>query len=311
MGIENRDYLRSDSRSGPRWSGGATSDVVKGLIIANVVVFVLQLLWTRPLIVETPLGPMQVQGQRESVVQGWLELDADKVIQQGQIWRLLTYAFCHSTGTPWHILMNMYILFLTGRALQQYYGSREFLLFYLTAAVVSGLGFVLLNLVVGRESIAIGASGAVTAVLMMYALIHPQQVWYIFGIIPMKVIVIAILMMIYDLYPVLAELGGQSHRDSIAHSAHLAGYLFGFLYYRNNWRLAPLLDRLHLPKLRSLKPSKSRLKVYHPEKDVSPADLDERVDVLLQKVHERGEASLSDSERAFLAEASRKYRNKL
>ena len=234
------------------------------------------------------------------------------MLERGQVWRLLTYAFCHDRESVWHILMNMYILYITGRRLQQYYGSREFLLFYLTAAVVSGLGFLLLNQIVGRESsVAIGASGAVTAVLIIYALRHPHEVWYIFGVIPLQVMWIAILMVIYDLHPVLLELGGQPSRDAVAHSAHLAGYLFGFLYYYNGWRLSPLLDWFRWPDLRRLRQPRSKLKVYNPEREPSRADLDQRVDELLQKVHEQGEASLSDKERAFLADASRNYRNRL
>ena len=83
--------------------------------------------------------------------------------------------------------------------------------------------------------------------------------------------------------------------------------LFALFYQRRNWRLAPLFERLRMPNLkRALKP-KPKLRVYEPE---APADLEGRVDELLAKVAEQGEASLTDEERAELMAASRRYRNK-
>lgn len=94
----------------------------------------------------------------------------------------------------------------------------------------------------------------------------------------------------------------------IAHAAHLGGYLFGFLYERNNWRLSGLISGVSTNKLK-LPKRRSHLKVYAPEDE--SADLEARVDELLQKVHEQGESSLTDEERALLTEASRRYRTRL
>lgn len=291
MGIESRDYLRSDD--GPRSFGGAMTgtDFVKGLIIANVIVFVLQLLTARTHFVEY-----------------WLALGPDDVTQRFQVWRLLTYAFCHSTQSIFHILMNMYILYVTGRRIQAYYGPKEFLLFYLAAAILSGLGFIAMELVMGQVGYAIGASGAVASVFIVYAMRHPREQWLLFFVIPVQVKWLCILFILFDLNPLLVELGGGSAPTGIAHAAHLAGYLFGFLYERNNWRLSGLVsgistDKLKLPKRRS------HLKVYAPEDEAG--DIEARVDELLQKVHEQGESSLTDEERALLTEASRRYRTRL
>ena len=73
MGIENRDYLRDDQGTSRRGMAIDNVDIVKKLIIANVIIFVLQVLWTRTDIVETPFGNARVT---ESVVQSWLELDS-------------------------------------------------------------------------------------------------------------------------------------------------------------------------------------------------------------------------------------------
>lgn len=91
------------------------------------------------------LADQVVNSPRASVVQDWLELDTSKV-KQGQIWRILTSAFCHDRSGLWHILFNMLGLIWFGITLEHMYGDREFLLFYLTAAILSGLAFVGLDL---------------------------------------------------------------------------------------------------------------------------------------------------------------------
>ncbi len=291
MGIESREYLRSDD--GPRSFGGTLkgTDVVKGLIIANVVVFVLQLLTAR-----------------NGVVESWLALGPDVVTEKFQLWRLLTYAFCHSPNSIFHILMNMYILYVTGRRIQSYYGPKEFLLFYLTAAVLSGLGFIVMELVLGHVGYAIGASGAVAAVFIAYAMRHPREQWLLFFVIPVQVKWLCLLFILFDLQPLLAELGGGGAPTGIAHAAHLAGYLFGFLYERNHWHLSGVFSRVSTSKFKLPKRS-AHLKVYTPEDE--PGNLEARVDELLQKVHEQGESSLTDAERDLLTEASRRYRTRL
>src|SRR5262249_54483857 len=114
-------------------------------------------------------------GERVSRVQEWCELDSNKVVYQGQVWRLLTHAFCHERFGVLHILFNMLFLCWWGCTLESMYGSREFLLFYLTAAVVAGLAFVGLDMWTGSSTPGIGASGAVLAVTMLYALHFPRE----------------------------------------------------------------------------------------------------------------------------------------
>ena len=179
MGIENRDYYReSYRRSGyGGWSSSSLTPVCKNLIIATVVVYILQIL-----IVRTPT-PQDIQNQidalkrqyptatnedltyavdlnSQSVVQSWFELETHKVLR-GQVWRLVTCAFCHARTSVRHILFNMLLLFWFGSTLEKMYGSREFLLFYLAAAVAASLAFVALDLALDRSGRMIGASGAV------------------------------------------------------------------------------------------------------------------------------------------------------
>src|SRR4051794_8326914 len=101
MGIYDREYYR---RQGPSFLGSlsAQGQVLRGLLIANAVAFVLQLLTKEPLFPNT----------------GWFTeafiLDAEAVTQ-GQVWRLLSYAFLHDTSNWTHIVFNMLFLWWFGK----------------------------------------------------------------------------------------------------------------------------------------------------------------------------------------------------
>ncbi len=57
------------------------------------------------------LEALMMERKQVSLVQEWLELDTQKVVYQGQVWRLLTCAFCHDRFGIWHIFVNMFLLF--------------------------------------------------------------------------------------------------------------------------------------------------------------------------------------------------------
>ena len=143
------------------------------IIVANIVVFVLQIVTTRPtqMLVD---GEMFVR--RVSPVTQVLELDPQRVFH-GEIWRLVTYSFCHAADGRefvWHILFNMLFIGWWGTTLERMYGTREFVLFYLTAAMASGLAFLGLSWLQGDPTPAIGASGAVMAIMASYAIFFPR-----------------------------------------------------------------------------------------------------------------------------------------
>ena len=129
MGFENRDYARTDNRSysAPR----SRMSIIGWIIAVNVAVFVVQCIWTQPL-VEQPEGfedqIAHVPGQRVPVLNEWFSLDR-RAILQGQIWRLGTYDLLHDTtgDVPWHLFGNMYLLFLLTRKIVDVYSEREFL----------------------------------------------------------------------------------------------------------------------------------------------------------------------------------------
>lgn len=300
MGIYSRDYIRNDPRG---WSQQWLTSGCKWLIVANVVVFVLQLATTRTVLIQTEDG---IYPARIGVVTTAFELDPVQVTH-GQFWRLVTYAFCHDTGNLFHILFNMLFLFWFGETLERMYGTREFVLFYLVGALASGVVFVAMEFILGGMHPAVGASGAVMAILTLYAMHFPRNEVYIWGIIRLQIRFLVLIYLIYDLYPVLLALGdGQSH-DNVAHAAHLGGLAFGFTYYRLGWRFDRLvggLKKWQLP--RRIKRPES-IRIYEPPAE--PAEnLNAQVDKILEKIHAHGEASLSEQERNVLRNASERYK---
>jgi membrane associated rhomboid family serine protease len=310
MGIYSRDYYRNDQRS---WQEQWLTSGCKWLIAANIIVLVAQLLFTREEIrkVQTDQGVLPVQ-QHVSIVEEALELSPNRV-NHGEVWRLVTYAFCHSTGGVMHILFNMLFLAWFGMTLERMYGTREFVLFYFVGALASGLTFYLLALILGDEVPAVGASGAVMAIVMLYAVHFPREEIFLLGLIRVQIRFLVLFYVAYDLFPVLAALGGSNSSDGVAHSAHLGGLAFGFAYHHFGLRL----DRLSaagLGRLRSVR-SKIRaarrpesIRIYEPPPRQPAANLEQQVDAILEKMFAHGEASLTDSERELLKQASERYK---
>ncbi|HEY3787858.1 MAG TPA: rhomboid family intramembrane serine protease, partial [Urbifossiella sp.] len=236
MGIYSRDYYR-DLTPSP-WSFERTP-VVKLVIAINVVIYLALVLYVRPPVVPEEARHMkddsdQALTERQlfelmrtmrpvSVIQEWLELDTNKVVREGQVWRLITHAFCHDRLSVFHILINMFLLFWFGRTLELMYGSREFLLFYLTAAVVAGLAFIALDLYTGSRIPAVGASGAVMAVMMLYTMHFPCETVCVCWFIPLEMRWLMVLFVIWDLHPILLTLAGDQVFTGVGHAAHLGG----------------------------------------------------------------------------------------
>lgn len=295
MGIYSRDYVRESSSRGGGW--GDDIPACKWLIITTVVVFILQF-------VSDGHGGA-------SFIDEWFSLSADD-IRSGQIWRLLTYAFLHDQSTPWHILFNMLGLWWFGSEIEKLYGTKEFTLFYLVAAVISGTGFVLWEFAVGAHNPVVGASGGVLAILTLYATHYPREKIYIYGIIPVEIRWIIAFYVIMDLWPVLRTLKGEPLMSTTAHAAHLLGILFGWLYRRQHWQLSGWIDSgwlAALPRRRRQSQARKNLRVFDPPSDPE-IDLENELDRILAKIHEQGSSSLTDREQRILTKASQQYKNR-
>jgi hypothetical protein len=210
-----------------------------------------------------------------------------------------------------HLLINMLFFYWFGATLEAMYGSREFLLFYLSAAITASLAFIGLDLATSGSAPMIGASGAVMAVTMLFAIHYPRHVIYVMLIIPIEVRFLVLLYVIFDLHPVLLALAGDRQVSGVAHAAHLGGLAFGFLYWRFGWRLETLVERVRMPHWDRVVGSRRHVRLHKPSAmDDAGDDVDEQLDLVLQKIHDQGEDSLSAAERQVLLTASRRYRDR-
>lgn len=245
------------------------------------------------------------------ILQNWLELDTRKVVEKGQVWRLITHAFCHDRMSPWHILFNMLLLYWFGTTLESMYGHREFFLFYMTAILAAALTSVGLDLYTGNALPGIGASGGVLAVMMLYTMHFPYERIYVFWFWPVEMRWVMVLYTIFDLHPVLLALAGENLYTGIGHAAHLGGTAFGFLYYKFDWHLEGLFSRLPRSIRQRRRPRLRIAPETIPDDEPAVEHDQDQVDIILQKIFESGQASLTDDERALLQRASQRMKNKL
>jgi membrane associated rhomboid family serine protease len=312
MGIYDREYYRGES-GGSNWFWNSTP-VCKAIILINVVVFLMLqrgLHWDETLI-----------------TQEWLAASPEFTLRHFRLWELLTAAFCHDS--PMHIVFNMIFFWIVGREMEALYGSRDFLIFYLSAAVMSMLAWVLIKAFEYRGipfplafPHAIGASGAVSAVVMLFALFYPKRE-ILFFFIPMPMwMVVAIDLVV----PFLPLVGIQIGMPNIAHEAHLAGMAYAVVYKHFDLRWSRLTSgRPFRPKLRIFSPvsyDQARPRTPNPARtstsvggtgktpsvSVLPEEqLDARLDEVLAKIAREGRAGLTEEEQRVLQEASRRAR---
>ncbi len=312
MGIYDRDYVR---REGSGFLGSIIDrgSICKWLIGITVGAFVVQVLTTPG-------------GRAGSWFTDAFLLKTDAVMH-GQVWRLLTYAFLHDPGSPWPILWNMLFLWWFGRELEDLYGPREFLTFYLGAVLLGGLAFVLTTLATGAPANFpyLTAAGPVAAVLVLCALHYPTRLIYLFFILPVPIWLIAVVQVGLGAYQFLGGITpGAEGRGIIAavSSVSLSAALFAFLYYKGQWRVSSWWPDLNAWRRRMRQP---RLRVYREDEPATPVSvgssgragnavedeqLEAKMDAILEKISRAGKESLTESERQLLLRASEVFKRR-
>ena len=162
-------------------------------------------------------------------------------------WQPVTHMFMHSGF--WHILFNMYTLYIFGSTLERVWGPKKFLIFYFVtgigaAAIHTGVEWIQMQSWItqaaeGSQSAlvsihqlkmtpSLGASGAIYGVLMGYALLYPDsRLVLFFPPIPIKAKWMVLIFAAIELVTGVTGTGG-----GIAHFAHLGGLIFGFILIR-------------------------------------------------------------------------------
>ena len=193
--------------------------IVKNLIIINVLVWVAQLIYDKQ------------DGMYTMFLTGKIALwpIGSPFFEPYQI---ATHMFAHSSYGAggsiafFHIFFNMFMLYMFGRILENVWGAKRFLFFYLACGVGAAAAHLGMQYFMGSGAPAVGASGAVMGIFVAFAYLFPNTEMMIIPIpIPIKAKWLALAYIAFDLFGGFGNIAG----DSIAHFAHLGGALTGFL----------------------------------------------------------------------------------
>lgn len=276
MSWKDRDWNREEAPPGGR-VGSLTA--VTWIIVATVLAYLVQL--------------FAVHSLHWDPIKNGLALAPSDVLDRFRLWQLVTSLFLHSTWDPLHVAVNMLFLGMFGPATERRIGASGFLLFYLLAGVVAGIAYCAVGMFTNPSVPAVGASGAVMGVVVYFTFLYPWEIILFMFMFPMKAMYATAIYVGYDLYSFVRQ---PSMDSGVAHSAHLGGALFGYLYYRFGDRWA-----------RMARQSRRRQAAGDAAKvDMEMVELQFQVDALLQKVRNEGLTALTEHERTFLKDASEK-----
>lgn len=261
-------YYRQEFSFGPM-GGQYFRGAVKGLIIANVIVFFIQMIGGREFEILFGLVPAFV-------------------LQKFMIWQMFTYMFLH--GGFFHLLLNMFLIWMFGRSIESQWGTAAFLKYYFFTGM--GAAFLTLIFTPGQSIPTIGASGAVYGLLVAFAMMYPHAVIYLYFFFPVKAWQLVVLLAIVEFF---ASASGTP--DGIARFAHLGGMLFGYVYLKFGDRFRIQFKGFFR---RMSSPGFSRRPFRKKGKSKNIGDLTEEVNRILDKILLKGPGSLTEEEEEIM-----------
>jgi len=292
MGLHDRPYWQDEGGSETRGVGGRFArhitpgmarppSAVKLLLIANLAVFVLQLIAGRFMLEYfTVYAPL------------WW-----------QVWRLLTFQFLHAD--PMHLIFNMIGLYFLGTLLERQWGSKEFARFYLACGAFAGVCHLLLAWIfgVGFAAVLLGASGGVYAILVACAVLFPHLRLYIYFLFPVSIRLVAIVWLAIATLSVVGEVrsalgGGGGGMGGTSNIAHLGGAVAAafWIWVLPSWR-------------RGLREARQRQGRGAWQRRMEARRREQQeIDRILDKINRQGLESLTGREKRFLRDATRRQR---
>lgn len=313
MAYSDRDYYRPSGFG--RFS--FFPPVIKNLLIINAVVFFLQMIldnisfggvpgwyWINRYFALNPLTGVDAAGQPYNF----------------QVWQLITYQFMH--GGFMHIFFNMFALWIFGVELENLFGSRKFLFYYLMCGVGAGLLHVFGSPIFDSISApTIGASGAVYGVLIAFAMMFPNR--YVFLLFPPMPVKAKYLIAFY----IIIEFMSVGSENYVAHLAHLGGAFFGFAFIMLDRKYHFNIDgmfnsvkntftssggssynQFRRPKKKAFgNTNVEDAEFYEINSDKKSEEVSEKeIDEILEKISRSGYQNLTEREKKVLFEASKK-----
>jgi membrane associated rhomboid family serine protease len=265
---------------------GSMPPAIKGLLIANVAGFLVAKL----------VGPQMFD---------LFGLIPEQLVFHRWVWQPFTYLFLH--GSIWHLIFNLFALWMFGMPVEAQWGEAEFLKYYF----LCGLGAALASTAMGVHSTVpvIGASGSVYGLLVAFAMLYPDAVVYLYFLIPVKAAHMAILFGALEFFA-----GATGATPGIARFAHLGGMVTGYLYIRWWWvwklnakSLAKgLFERDAEAVPARPQPARRAARAVPGDAGRGGEDPMAEVDRILDKILATGLDSLTDDEREIMARYSRR-----
>jgi len=212
-----------------------------------------------------------------------------KVFRGGQLWRLFTYMFMHDPTSPFHLLFNMLALWMFGQEIEAVWGTKRFAWFYIISGVGSGC-FSCIHLFspVMSQIGVIGASGAILALLTVYAAYHPDRQVLLFFVIPINIKIVVIGYALISLFGTLAP------RGVISHVTHLGGIVVAIVYLRFYADVFGFISSRK--ELRRERTMRRNAETAASEKRF----FEENIDPVLEKISREGRGALSAQEEKLL-----------
>lgn len=296
----------------PKGFGGFSlfPPVLKNLLIINGVVFLFQMLFGEVMIGGVP---------GVYILNKWFALNPIGEGANFQVWQLITYQFMH--GGFGHIFFNMFALWMFGMEIENLWGSKKFLFYYLLCGVAAGVSQLFLPALLGAApGLTIGASGAIYGVLIAFGLLFPDRYIYIYFLLPVKAKYLVGFLIILEFLLV------NSAGSNIAHLAHLGGAVAGFIFIM-------LDNKIDVPLKRSFKGGgysssdtgftnpfsgigeKFKKRYGNNIEEAKYYDIDDKkdekisqaeIDKILDKISASGYQNLTEREKKILFEASKK-----
>ena len=299
-------------------------NMVTRIIIINMVVFVsINLLW-----IILRVGSGWETPEVYYTIRNFFLISADWKHNLLHPWSIITHAFFHEGF--WHILWNMLFMYWFGRIVGDFIGNQRILPIYLLGGIVGGVTYFLSSNLLPYDSgqYALGASGAVMAIVVAAGTISPDYIMRLLFLGDVKLKYIVAVLVFIDL------IGMAGTSNTGGHFAHLGGALFGYIFVRqlregNDWSIPVnrILDKIsdfyqnltssqkkrRGPRVVYKNPVKTK-KATHSSKskrgesvsDYEDLSHQEQLDAILDKIKQSGYESLSEEEKEFLFNASKK-----
>lgn len=284
---------RTQVRIGP----GSVTPMVKKLLIANGVVFFLQL-FSQLALGWSGLGISSAGAQHFTLqpIGRYFALVPQLFVESGFVWQLISYQFLH--GGFFHILINMFILWMFGTEIERLWDQMSFLQFYLVCGMAAGLAMVVVNYGRTPESLipVVGASGAIFGLLGAFAYYWPNREVFIMGIFPMKTKYFILLIAGFELMISITET-----QLGVANIAHLGGLAMGLFYVRFLDPRKTLWDSVRRwAEQRKVRKKKEQWK----ERERKREEMVQEADEILDRLQDMSWDELSEEEKRRIREIS-------